>query len=111
MNCVKKLLAVKLILLLVAASAFIGENFPYGKPQICVDGEVYTMVDSPVSALPAGSEDIGALQGVRHHTASPPREDMYGANLDAKYAGCPLYRCGEDIYLYDYADFYIPFVK
>ena len=106
MDVVKKLIAVELIIIFVVLTAVLGEMFPPGKPQIRVDGEV--------QSIPAGSEELGALEGVSHRTAGQPTEDMCGTNLEPRHAGCPLYRDGgrEDvIYLYDYAGCFLRFVR
>lgn len=114
MDVVKKLIAVELIIIFVALTAVLGEMFPPGKPQIRVDGEVYTLSGGEVHSIPAGSEELGALEGVSHLTAGQPTEDMCGTNLEPRHAGCPLYRDGgrEDvIYLYDYAGCFLHFVR
>ena len=114
MDVVKKLIAVELVIIFVALTAVLGEMFPPGKPQIRVDGEVYTLSGGEVHSIPAGSEELGALEGVSHRTAGQPKADMHGTNLDAKYAGCPLYRdVGREdvIYLYDYAGCFLRFVR
>ncbi len=102
------------MVIIVAVSAFIGERFPSGTPQIRVDGEVYTITGGAFSTIPTGSEEIGPLEGVSHHTVERPVEDMWGTNLEPRHAGCPLYRsagCGGVIYLYDYAGYYQRFVR
>ena len=43
MDVVKKLIAVELVIIIVVLTAVVGEMFPPGRPQIRVDGEVYTL--------------------------------------------------------------------
>ena len=88
MDVVKKLIAVELVIIIVVLTAVVGEVFPPGRPRIRVDGEVYTLSGGEVYSIPDGSEKIGLLNGITHRTAERPAEDMWGTNLDAKYAGC-----------------------
>lgn len=82
------------------------------RAEISVNGEVYSQKGANVTVLPEGSVELGYLHSITHRTLSEPTRDFAGTNLSAKYAGCPLYRSGEDssvIYLEDYGGFYIPF--
>lgn len=114
MDVVKKLIAVELVIIIVVLTAVVGEVFPPGRPRIRVDGEVYTLSGGEVYSIPDGSEKIGLLNGITHQTAERPAEDMWGTNLDAKYAGCQLWRdVGREdvIYLYDYSGYFLRFVR
>ena len=104
----EKVIILPVIAACILAVAVLYIRFGY-REQICVNGAVYTQEGENVSALPADSVELGALQGITHRTTESPSEDFHGTNLDVKYAGCPIYQHGELIYLEDFGGFYIPF--
>lgn len=86
---------------------------PTRSQEICVDGVLYVQSGDNIRELPDGSSEIGTLKSVLHHTNGHPTEHLSSANLNEKYAGCPIYQSGAQrnvIYLEDFAGFYIPFV-
>ena len=86
---------------------------PTRSQEICVDGMLYVQSGGNISELPDGSLEIGTLKSILHHTNEHPTEHLSSANLNEKYAGCPIYQSGSQknvIYLEDFAGFYIPFV-
>ncbi len=86
---------------------------PTRSQEICVDGVLYVQSGGNISELPDGSLEIGTLKSILHHTNEHPTEHLSSANLNEKYAGCPIYQSGLQknvIYLEDFAGFYIPFV-
>lgn len=118
---VKKVLNYKkpafwLIVAAVIACAVVTVCFatnPTRSQEICVDGALYVQSGDNISELPDGSLEIGTLKSVLHHTNEHPTEHLSSANLNEKYAGCPVYQSGTQkdvIYLEDFAGFYIPFV-
>lgn len=90
---------------------FIFNRFAY-QEKIAVNGAIYTQKGENITELPAGCTELGALRSISHRSTSDPRADFTATNLDAKYAGCPIYQSKEKevIYLYDYGGFYLPFV-
>ena len=86
---------------------------PAKRPEVIrVNGEYYMQEDVSVTTLPEGSKEIGMLEGVYHRTSELPDKDFYAANIDEKYAGCPLYQSSAEfdvIYLEDFGGYYIPF--
>ena len=96
----------------VAAVCFLTDPVHY-TPEIQVNGVIYVQKGEKLSQLPEGSIEVGPLISIVHHTTDMPNENFSGTNLDAKYAGCMLYKCGADhavILLEDYKGFYIPFI-
>ena len=86
---------------------------PAYSQEICVYGVLYVQSGDNISELPDGSSEIGTLKNVLHHTNEHPIEHLSSANLNEKYAGCPIYQSGvqmDVIYLEDFAGFYIPFI-
>ena len=86
---------------------------PAYSQEICIDGALYVQSGDNISELPDGSSEIGTLKNVLHHTNEHPTEHLSSANLNKKYAGCPIYQSGLQkniIYLEDFAGFYIPFI-
>ena len=79
------------------------------KEQLAVNGKVYTQHGENITQLPADSVKLGTLTTISHRTTESPNTNFKGTNLDAKYAGCPIYQSGEIIYLEDFSGFYIPF--
>ena len=86
---------------------------PTRSQEICVDGALYVQSGDSIIELPDGSSEIGTLKSVLHHTNEHPTEHLSSANLNEKYAGCPIYQSGTQknvIYLEDFTGFYIPFI-
>lgn len=102
----KTVIVALLVCILAAAAAF--NNFAY-QEQICVNGTVYTQNGDNIAELPSGSIELGYLKGIFHKSIDSPSEDFTGTNLNEKYAGCPIYKSGEAIYLKDYGGFYVQF--
>ncbi len=89
---------------------FIFNHFVY-QEKIAVNGAVYTQKGENITELPSGSTELGYLRSISHRSASGPSADFTATNLDAKYAGCPIYQSedSQTVYLKDYSGFYIPF--
>lgn len=84
---------------------------PYAS-QLRLDGEIYIRQGAIVQTLPANSYLLGYLRHISHNSPQSPQEDFQATNLDAKYAGCPIYQSGSNpnlLYLYDYQGLYLPF--
>ena len=87
------------------------EHFVYPE-EISINGAVYTQKGGNITALPAGSVELGYLRGISFWCTSSPTEDFMATNLDGKYGGNPIYQSGDNdqiIYLEDFSGFYIPF--
>lgn len=100
------------VLLCLTAAFSLLANPKLYEEVIRVDSQYYIQYGEPVTELPDGSKELGLLYSVLHRSADRPEQDMQAANIDPKYAGCMLYRSGEDpgvIYLEDYDGFYLPF--
>ena len=86
-------------------------HFVY-QEKIAVNGAIYTQSGENITELPADHAELGYLRSISHRSTSEPSVDFTAINLDAKYAGCPIFQSENEevIYLYDYGGFYIPFV-
>ena len=95
----------------VFCAFFIFSHFAY-QEKIAVNGAVYTQKGGNITELPADSTELGYLRSISHRSTSDPSVAFTAINLDAKYAGCPIYQSEDEevIYLYDYGGFYVPFV-
>ena len=85
---------------------------PTYQAEIRVDGRVYAHQEEATAILPDGSYELGTLSSILHRTRTHPEADFSGTNLDAKYAGNPLYQSGAEentIYLEDFGGYYLPF--
>ena len=96
---------------IIFCALFIFNHFAY-QEKIAVNGAIYTQNGENITELPADSTELGYLSSISHRSTSDPSVDFTATNLDAKYAGCPIYQSEDEevIYLYDYGGFYIPFV-
>ena len=77
--------------------------------QIFVNDTVYTQTGNHVAELPDNSVELGYLKGMTHRSTDRPSKNLTAANLDEKYAGCPIYQSGDIIYLKDHGGFFIPY--
>ena len=108
----RALIACAAVIAVVCLALFLLPHIFQGK--IRYNGAVYVQSGETIAELPAGSWELGSLNGISFCRLDDPNADYHAVNLKEKYAGCPLYQSGAEeqtIYLYDYAGWYIPFVQ
>jgi len=96
--------------MLIMFSLFVQDSYV---SEIRIDNTIYRQLGDNITKLPNGFYEIGTLENIRHRTKLHPQKSFHGTNLDAKYAGCPIYAGTIDhtniIYLEDFSGFFIPF--
>lgn len=105
----KKTVMISLAVVVCILISVVALNYLSYQAQIFVNDTVYTQTGDHVAELPDNSVELGYLKGITHRSTDHPSKNFTAANLDEKYAGCPIYQSGDIIHLKDYDGFFIPF--